>query len=551
MEHEMATPEYIARRAPEISIAGLRLKRPAWVDWVTTTDHKKIGILYLFTTFIFFIVGGVEALLMRIQLGAADNTFLNAETYNQLFTLHGATMIFLFIIPVMAGIANYLVPLMIGARDTAFPRLNMLSWWLLVFGGATLYGSLLWSGPEAGWTAYAPLSEGDFLPRGGMDAFIVAAHLIGVSTIIGAINFIATIQNMRAPGMSLSRMPLFCWSILVFAYMILIATPTIAAAFAMLLFDRQFGGHFFDPAGGGSALLWQHMFWFYSHPAVYVMILPAFGILSEVIPVFSRKQIFGYKAMAASVAVIALLGILVWAHHMFAAPLPSSALIYFMLATMTVAVPTGIKVFNWIATMWKGTVSYTTPMLFAIGALATFILGGVTGVMLSIFPLNQQTTDTYFVVAHFHYTMFGGAIMALLAGLHYWFPKMSGKMLSESLGKLSFWLIVIGFNVAFLIQHTLGLSGMVRRIYEYPASAGWGTENLISTLGSFVLAIGIMVVIVNVLRSINKGAKAGADPWRANTLEWFTTSPPPENDFDVIPVVRSVTPMVDIRADVK
>ncbi len=536
---------------PEILVSGIKSERSTWIDWVTTTDHKKIGILYLFTTFIFFLVGGAEALLLRIQLGAADNTFLDPQTYNQIFTLHGTTMIFLFLVPVFAGFANYFLPLMIGARDVAFPRLNMLSWWLLVFGGVTLYASLLWSPPEAGWTSYAPLSENTFLPGSGIDTFIVALHLVGASTVIGAINFIATIKNMRAPGMSWSRLPLFVWSVLIYAVLILIATPAIAGALAMLLVDRQFGGSFFDPATGGNAMLWQHLFWFYSHPAVYIMVLPAFGMVSEVIPVFARKRIFGQTAMAASMAVIGFMGLLVWAHHMFTTPLPTVVLIIFMLTTMVIAIPTGVKVFNWLATLWRGSVTYTVPMIFALGFLALFVIGGVTGVMLSIVPIDWQTHDTYFVVAHFHFTMFGGGVFGLFAGLYYWFPKMSGRMMNEALGKLSFLFMFIGFLLTFLIQHSLGLSGMVRRIYEYSESAGFATENLISTIGSFVLGLGVLLTIVNVLYSLKRGRKAGPDPWRGNTLEWFTESPPPENNFDEIPVVTSLTPMLDIREQVE
>ena len=537
--------------SPEVVVRDIKPKRHSWIDWITTTDHKKIGILYLFTTFIFFMVGGTEALLLRIQLGAADNTFLDPQTYNQIFTLHGTTMIFLFLVPVFAGMANYFLPLVIGARDVAFPRLNMLSWWLLVFGGLMLYGSMIWGPPEAGWTAYAPLSENTFLPGKGIDAFIIAVHLIGIGTIVGAINFIVTIKNMRAPGMSWSRMPLFAWSVLIYAVLILIATPAVAAALAMLLVDRQFGGTFFDPAQGGNALLWQHLFWFYSHPAVYIMVLPAFGMVSEVIPVFARKRIFGKTAMAASMALIALLGLLVWAHHMFTTPLPTVVLIIFMLTTMVIAVPTGVKVFNWLATLWRGAIIYKTPMIFALGFLALFVMGGITGVMLSLVPLDWQTHDTYFVVAHFHFTMFGGGVFGLFAGLYFWFPKMSGRMFNEGLGKLSFVFMFVGLLLTFLVQHSLGLSGMVRRIYEYPESAGYATENLISTIGSFVLAVGVLLTIINVLYSLKHGRKAGPDPWQGDTLEWFTESPPPENNFDEIPVVKSSEPMQDIRKQIE
>jgi cytochrome c oxidase subunit 1 len=550
----MATPEYAARpllaRRPEISLRGLPERRARWIDWVSTTDHKKIGILYFFATGFFFLVGGVEALLMRIQLGAPDNTFVDQTTYNQLFTLHGTTMIFLVVVPIFAAFANYLVPLMIGSRDVAFPRLNMLSWWLLVFGGAVLYGSIFFAPPEAGWTSYAPLSDDSFLPGHGIDAWIIALHLVGISSIIGAINFIATIHNMRAPGMSLSRMPLFVWAILIYSYLIVLAISSFTATLAMLLVDRNFEGTFFDPTQGGAPLLWQHLFWFMGHPEVYVMVLPAFGILSEVIPVFARKPIFGYKAIATATAAIAFVSMLVWAHHMFATPVPIGVLTFFMLSSLAVAVPTGIKIFNWLATLWRGSIEFRVPLLFAVAMIAQFVIGGASGVILALYPVDWQLTDTYFVVGHMHYVLFGGSMFGILAGLYYWFPKMSGRLLSESLGKLSFWLTVIGFNVTFLPQHSAGMSGMPRRIAEYsgaPGAAHLEGYNVVSTVGSFVLALGILVTVANVLWSIRNGRRAGPDPWRGNTLEWFTPSPPPEHNFDVIPPVRSAEPMKDIR----
>jgi len=551
----MATPEYAAEAltAPrsEISLDGFPERRARWVEWVTATDHKTVGLLYLFTTAFFFVLGGVEALLMRIQLGSPDNTFLDPTTYNQLFSLHGTTMIFLFTVPIFAGFANYLVPLMIGARDVAFPRLNMLSWWLLAFGGTVLYGSLFFSPPEAGWTSYTPLSDDAFLPSHGIDAWIISLHLVGLSSILGAINFIATIHNMRAPGMSLSRMPLFVWSILIYSYMIVLAIPSLAGALGMLLVDRNFDGTFFDPTQDGAPLLWQHLFWFFGHPEVYIMVLPAFGILSEVIPVFARKPMFGYRAMATAMAAIALVSMLVWAHHMFSTPLSVAVLIFFMFSSFAVAVPTGIKIFNWLATLWRGSIEFRVPLLFAAAFLAQFVVGGVTGVILAVFPVDWQLTDTYFVVGHMHYVLFGGVVFGITAGLYYWFPKMTGRLMSEGLGKLSFWLMVIGFNATFLPQHSAGLSGMPRRIVEYSPHSGLEGYNVVSTVGAFVLAVGVLVTIVNVLWSIRSGRPSGSDPWKANTLEWFTTSPPPPHNFDVIPTVRSVEPMKDIRAWVR
>jgi cytochrome c oxidase subunit 1 len=544
-----ATPT-APRRDSEILVGGLPERRSGWIDWVTTTDHKKIGILYLFTTAFFLLVGGVEALLLRIQLGSPDNTFLDPTTYNQLFTLHGTTMIFMVVVPVAAGFGNFLIPLMLGARDMAFPRINMLSWWLLVLGGAVLYGSIFWDTASAGWTSYTPLSNSDFLGGRGVDAWIVSLHLIGISSILGAVNFIVTIHNMRAPGMSLSRMPLFVWAILIYSYLIVIALTSFAATLAMLLVDRQFDGTFFDVNQGGDPVLWQHLFWFMGHPEVYIMALPGFGIVSEVIPVFARKPIFGYKAIAASTAAIAFLSVMVWAHHMFTAPMATGVLGFFMITSFAVAVPTGIKIFNWLATLWRGNIELRVPLLFACALVGQFALGGMTGVMLAVFPLDWQLHDTYFVVAHMHHVLFGGIAFGILAGLYYWFPKMSGRMMSESLGKLSFWLTFIGFNVTFLPQYSAGLSGMPRRVAEY-GSSGLTEYNVISTIGSFILALGVLVTVYNVFVSIRKGRPAGPDPWRANTLEWFTPSPPPPHNFDVIPTVRSLEPMKDIRRSVQ
>ncbi|GAC1325104.1 MAG: hypothetical protein NVSMB25_23250 [Thermoleophilaceae bacterium] len=531
-------------------IHGIKDRPTGWTAWLSTTDHKKIGIMYLYATFIFFLLGGVEALLMRLQLSVSNNTLIEPRTYNQLLTMHGSTMIFLFVVPVLAGFGNYLLPLMIGARDMAFPRLNALSFWLFLFGGIAFYMSIFFSPPSAGWTSYAPLSDTAYLQDGGIDAWIFMIHLTGLSSLVGAINFTATIHNMRARGMGWGRMPLFVWTLLVYSYLLILALPAIAAAVTMLLTDRHFGTSFFDPTGGGDPLLWQHLFWFFGHPEVYIMVLPAFGMISEILPVFARKPIFGYKAIAASTAAIAFLGMLVWAHHMFATPTSTVVLAFFMLSSFAIAVPTGIKIFNWLATLWRGTIIFKTPLFFAAGFLANFVIGGISGVILAIFPVDWQLQDTYFVVAHLHYVLFGGSVFAIFAGLYYWFPKMSGRMLSETLGKLSFWMMFVGFNLTFLIQHSLGLSGMPRRIYWYPAHSGFTTMNLISTIGSYILGVGVMVTVVNVVVSVTKGRRAGNDPWKANTLEWFTQSPPPENNFDVVPRVRSVEPMKDIRREV-
>jgi cytochrome c oxidase subunit I len=535
---------------PEIVMRGIKPRPTGWLSWITTVDHKRIGIMYLTAALIFFCMGGMEALLIRTQLAQPENTFVTPHVYDGLVTMHGTTMIFLFAIPIISAFANYLIPLMVGARDMAFPRLNALSFWLFLAGGIVLYTSIFFEPPTAGWTMYAPLSDNAFLNNNGADAWILMVHLTGLSSLLGAVNLIATIHNMRAPGMSWRRMPLFVWAILVFAYLLVIALPSIAAAATMLLCDRHFGTSFFEPSGGGDPLLWQHLFWFFGHPEVYVLILPSFGIISEIIPVFARKPIFGYTAIATSTVAIAFLGSLVWAHHMFATPTNTPVMGFFMLSSYAIAVPTGIKIFNWIATLWGGSLRFTTAMCFSVALPAVFVFGGITGILLAMFPVDWYLTDTYFVVAHFHYTLFGGAVFGYFAGLYYWFPKMTGRMMNEKIGKVSFWMILIGFNVTFLVQHALGLDGMVRRIDRYPANAGWTSWNVISTIGSYILAIGVLLTIINVIHSAKRGKKAGNDPWAANTLEWFTTSPPPENNFDVIPRVRSVNPMQDIRREV-
>jgi cytochrome c oxidase subunit 1 len=545
----VASPGYIARlrRRPEILTRGFPQRRASWIEWATTTDHKRIGALYFFAVAFFFLVGGLEALLMRIQLGSPDNTFLDPTTYNQLFTLHGTTMIFLVVVPIAAAFANYMVPLMIGARDMAFPRINMLSWWLLVLGGSVLYASLFFTAPEAGWTSYAPLSETEYLPGGGIDAWILSLHLIGLSSILSSINFIATIHNMRAPGMSWSRVPLFVWTILVYSYMIIVVIGSFAATLAMLLIDRKFGGHFFKGDEGGSPLLWQHLFWFMGHPEVYIMALPAFGMVSEIIATFARKPIFGYRAMVTSILLIGFLSIFVWAHHMFATPMTIGVLGFFFVVSLLIAIPTGIKIFNWIATLWRGSIVFSVPLLFAVGMVAQFAMGGATGVILAVFPVDWQLTDTYFVVAHMHHVLFGGVLFGLVGALYYWFPKMSGRFMSETWGKASFWLLVIGFTATFIPQYSAGMSGMPRRVVEYSAASGLHGYNLVSTIGSFVMALGLLITVGNALYCLRRGRRAGPDPWQGNTLEWFTTSPPPAHDFDIIPVVRSAEPMKDFR----
>lgn len=516
-------------------------------SWVTTVDHKRIGILYLSTAATFMLVGGIEALLMRIQLAVPRNTFLTPGLYNQLFTMHGTTMIFLVVMPTLIGFANYFVPLMIGARDMAFPRLNALSYWLFLFGGLLLYFSFIAGGaPAAGWFSYAPLSETPFSSTPGVDYWIASLLVLGTGSIAAAINLVATTLTLRAPGLTLRKLPLFVWMNFVNSFLILLALPALNAAIIMLLVDRSLSTFFFTGSHGGSPVLWQHFFWAFGHPEVYIMALPAFGMISEVIPVFARKPIFGYPFVAASTVAIGLLSLGVWAHHMFAVGMGRPLDLFFSIASMLIAIPTGVKVFNWSTTMYGGAIRLKTPMLFAIAFLVQFTIGGLTGVMFACVPLDWQTTDTYFVVAHFHYVLFGGSFFGILAATYYWFPKMSGRMLSERMGKWVFWTAVLGFNATFFVQHFLGLMGMSRRVYTYPNLPGWTALNLISTVGSFILGLSVLLLVWDIVRSARLGRPAGDNPWEAWTLEWATSSPPPEHNFERVPPVRSRRPLWDL-----
>lgn len=518
------------------------------LKWITSTNHKEIGILYTVTSFIFFLVGGVEALIIRLQLGAPDNKLVSPEVYNQIFTMHGTTMIFLFAMPILVGLANYVVPLQIGARDMAFPRLNAFSYWAFLFGGLLLYSSFILGGaPDAGWFAYAPLTTTQFSHGQGMDFWALGIIMTGVGTTAGAINFIVTTLNMRAPGMTLLKMPLFTWQVLVTAFLMIFAIPSLTVDAILLFIERNFGAPFFLASQGGDPLLWQHLFWFFGHPEVYILILPAFGVISEVIPVFSRKPIFGYSAIVLSGIAIGFLGFTVWAHHMFAVGMSPIADAIFSLDSMIIAVPTSIKIFNWIATLWGGSIDFKAPLLFAVGFIAMFIIGGLSGVSLAVVPVDLQVEDTYYVVAHLHYVLFGGTVFAVFSGLFYWFPKYTGRLLNDRLGKWQFWTMLIGFNLTFFPMHILGLLGMPRRIYTYGPGTGWDTLNLLETIGSFIIAIAILIFLWNFFTSLRGGETAGNDPWDAQTLEWTVSSPPPHYNFAVIPTVESRRPFWDAK----
>ncbi len=510
------------------------------MDWLTTVDHKKIGILYLISGGFFFLIGGLEALLIRVQLWKPMNDFVSADTFNELITMHGTTMIFLAAMPMIFALMNAIVPLQIGARDVAFPFVNALGFWTFFFGGVLLNVSWFAGGaPDAGWTSYVPLANTKYSDGHGVDYYVIGLQIAGIGTLVGGINFLVTIINMRAPGMSFMRMPMFTWASFITSTLILFAFPALAVGLVALMFDRVFDGNFFDPSSGGNAVLWEHIFWIFGHPEVYILIIPAFGIISEVVSTFSRKRLFGYSSMVFATILIGFLGFMVWAHHMFTTGLGPIANSLFSIATMLIAIPTGIKIFNWLFTLWGGSIRFTAANLFAIGFIPTFVLGGVTGVMLASAPADYQYHDTYFVVAHFHYVIVGGLILGIFAGLHYWWPKMFGRVLNEGLAKLTFWTFFIGFHLTFFVQHFLGLLGMPRRIFTYLDGLGFNEMNLISTVGAFLMGVGTIIFILNIIVTAAKPKNAAADPWEdGRTLEWTIPSPAPEYNFAQTPLVR-------------
>ena len=514
------------------------------MDWLTTVDHKKIGFLYGFFALFFFLVGGVEALLIRAQLMFPNGTVLTAQQYNTMFTMHGTTMIFLAVMPLSAAFFNFIMPLQIGARDVAFPRLNAFSLWMFVAGAIILnIGWFLpvdrFGAPDGGWFGYAPLTSKTYIPKHSIDFWVMGLQILGVASIAASLNFIVTIINMRAPGMTMMRLPVFVWMTLVTAFLLILSFPAITIALVELMMDRNFGTNFFEVSGGGMPILWQHLFWVFGHPEVYILILPAMGIISEILPCFARKPLYGYPIVVFSGACIGFLGFAVWSHHMFTTGLGAVATAAFALATMCIAVPTGVKIFNWIGTLWNGHLQMRTPMMFALGFIWMFMIGGFSGVMHAAAPADAQQQDSYFVIAHFHYVLIGGSIFALLAGIHYWFPLIFGRQVSEFWGKLSFWVIFVGFNVTFFPMHFLGLNGMPRRTFTYDPNMGWNTANFIATIGAFTLGIGIAIYFVTMVYTYYKGQKVGRDPWDGRTLEWSIPNPPPVYNFRVIPTVHA------------
>jgi cytochrome c oxidase subunit 1 len=515
-----------------------------FTGWLTTTDHKRIGTLYFWTAFVFFLVGGLEALIIRAQLAQAEASLVSADTYNQLFTMHGTTMVFLALMPLAAAFFNWIVPLQVGARDVAFPRLNAFSYWVFLLGGLFLNASfLLGAAPDGGWFGYVNLTGRQYSPGLNIDFWVLGLQILGIASLAAGFNFIVTILNMRATGLTMMRLPVFSWMTLVTQFLVITAFPVITVALVFLLFDRTFGTNFYVPAAGGDPVLWQHLFWIFGHPEVYILILPAMGIVSEVLPTFSRKPLFGYTVVVYSGILIGFMGWGVWSHHMFSVGLGPIADSFFAAATMLIAIPTGVKIFNWIATLWGGQIRFTAAMKFAVGFISLFIIGGLSGVSHASPPTDLQQTDTYYVVAHFHYVLFGGTVMGLFAGMYYWMPKLTGRLFSERLGSWHFWLTFIGMNLAFFPMHFIGLLGMPRRVYTYGPELGVEQMNLVSTVGAFVIGVATLVFVYNLWRTRRHGEPAGPNPWGGATLEWSMPSPPPVHNFDVIPRVTSRLPL--------
>ena len=536
--------------AAEIQLARLWESAPGWRGWLSTVDHKTIGLRYLVTAFIFLLMGGIEALIMRLQLARPDQALLTPEQYSQLFTMHGVTMIFLYSLPILSGFSNYLWPLMLGSRDMAFPRLNALSYWIFLFAGIFLYASFpLGEAPNAGWFNYVPFAGLEYNTGPNIDVYALGMVLLGISTTVGAINFVVTLFRMRAPGMSINRVPILVWGTLTASVANIFAIPSVSLAFFLLWLDRQIGTHFFDVVNGGKPLLWQHLFWMFGHPWVYAVVLPAMGIVSDALPTFCRRPLVGYSAVALSTMATMLLGFGVWIHHMFAAGLPTLALSFFGAASMVISIPSAVAVFAWIATIWLGRPVFNTPFLFFAGFVILFVIGGLSGVMTAAVPLDFQLNETYFIVAHLHYVLLGINVFPVVGGIYYWFPKFFGRMMNETLGKWSFWVMFIGFNVGFFPMHLAGLLGMPRRIYTYAPNMGWNTVNMVTSVGSFVFATGIFIFLVNILISLKRGAQAAPNPWDAPTLEWAMPSPPPAYNFAVIPFVASRHPLWEDRLD--
>jgi cytochrome c oxidase subunit I len=555
------TPDLSLTRIPEIGsapagsaaearLAALWESAPGWRGWLSTVDHKTIGIRYLVTAFIFLLMGGVEALIMRVQLAQPDQTLLTPEQYNQLFTMHGITMIFLYSLPVLSGFSNYLWPLMLGSRDMAFPRLNALSYWIFLFAGIFLYASFpLGEAPNAGWFNYVPFAGLEYDTGPNIDVYALGMVLLGISTTVGSINFIVTLFRMRAPGMSIGRVPILVWGTLTASVANVFAVPSVSLAFFLLWLDRQMGTHFFDVLNGGKPLLWQHLFWMFGHPWVYVVVLPAMGIVSDALPTFCRRPLVGYSAVALSTMATMLLGFGVWIHHMFATGLPPLALSFFGATSMVISIPSGVAVFAWIATIWLGRPVFNTPFLFFAGFVVLFVIGGFSGVMVAAVPLDLQLNETYFIVAHLHYVLLGINVFPVVGGIYYWFPKFFGRMMNETLGKWSFWVMFIGFNLGFFPMHVAGLLGMPRRIYTYAPHMGWSPVNMVTTIGSFLFAVGILIFLVNIVVSLRRGATATANPWDAPTLEWAVASPAPVYNFAAIPFIASRHPLWEDRLD--